>query len=243
MAGGPWPLSSPPGLYQPLEDTVVPMFFNCYLFLQKDPQIRNGFMEILPQNYSQTKPNSHLHLSTLAIAFSSVAAWTGQASLFRASEQYFTKALPKIREALQNNDDGTLDEILLSILLLSTYEVNHLIKSVNIMLLMYYQEFVAMRDWKLPVKAHLRGAIALINKRRSERLETPASSTIDHSIQTQIVGFNSHYSQAIINAIADQNHTRSVQSHGPDPESMASLQATTPAITPSNACHGRIRPS
>lgn len=125
MAGGPWPPSLPPGLYQPLEDTVVPMFFNCYLFLQKDPHIRTGFMEILPQNYSHTKPNSHLHVSTLAIAFFSVAAWTGQASLLRASEQYFTKALPKIRKALQNNVGGELDDILLSILLLSTYEVNH----------------------------------------------------------------------------------------------------------------------
>ncbi|KAJ5820302.1 hypothetical protein N7474_005893 [Penicillium riverlandense] len=170
MADGPWPPSLPPGLYQPLEDTVVPMFFNCYLYLPKDPQIRNGFMEILPQNYSHTKPDSHLHVSTLAIAFFSVAAWTGQASLLRASEKYFTKALPKIREALQNTVDGELDDTFLSILLLSTYE-----------------EFIAMRDWKLPMKAHLRGAIALINKRRSKRLETPASSTIDHAIQTQII--------------------------------------------------------
>jgi hypothetical protein len=123
MASGPWPPSLPPSLYQPLEDTVVPMFFNCYLYLPKDPQIRNGFMEILPQNYSHTKPNSHLHVSTLAIAFFSVAAWTGQASLLRASEQYFNKALPKIREALQNTVDGELDDILISILLLSTYEV------------------------------------------------------------------------------------------------------------------------
>lgn len=128
MAGGPWPPSLPPDLYQPLEDTVVPMFFNCYLYLQKDPQIRNGFMEILPQTFSHTKPNSHLHVSTLAIAFFAVAAWTGQASLLRASEQYFTKALPKIREALQNHVDGELDDILMSILLLSTYEVNHPIK-------------------------------------------------------------------------------------------------------------------
>jgi hypothetical protein len=114
----------PADLYQPMEDTVVPLFFNSYLYLPKDQYIRNGFMEILPANFSNTKPGSHLHVSTLAVAFFSVAAWTGQRSLLRASEQYFTQALSKIREALQKGEENDLDSVLLSTLLLSTYEVS-----------------------------------------------------------------------------------------------------------------------
>ena len=72
--------------------------------------------------FSDAKPQSHLYVSTLAVAFFSVVAWTGQGSLLRASEQYFTQALPKIRETLQD-ENSDLDSILLSILLLSTYEV------------------------------------------------------------------------------------------------------------------------
>jgi hypothetical protein len=123
QASGPPPFG-PVDLYQPMEDTVVPIFFNSYLYLPKDQFIRNGFMEILPANFSSTKPGSHLHVSTLAVAFYSVAAWTGQRSLFRASEQYFTQALSKIRKALQMDDESDLDSVLLSTLLLSTYEVS-----------------------------------------------------------------------------------------------------------------------
>lgn len=122
MASWPPPLG-PADLYQPMEDTIVPLFFNSYLYLPKDPHIRNGFMEILPAMFSNTQSGSYLHTSTLAVAFFSVAAWTGQAPLLRASERYFTKALPKIRDALRTNEDSEFDDILVSILLLSTYEV------------------------------------------------------------------------------------------------------------------------
>lgn len=107
-----------------MEDWVVPLFFNSYLYLPRDPHIRDGFMEILPSLYSDAEAGSHLHISTLAVAFFSVAAWTGQKSLLRTSEQYFTRALPKIRDALQSNEDSELDSTLSSILLLGTYEVS-----------------------------------------------------------------------------------------------------------------------
>lgn len=120
-----WPvyLPLPADLYQPLEDTVIPLFFNSYLYLPKDPHIRNGFMELLPEMYSNAGIGSPLHTSTLAVAYFTVAAWTGQGSLVRASQQYFTQTLPKIRQTLLSNDDSEYDRILMSILLLSLYEV------------------------------------------------------------------------------------------------------------------------
>lgn len=117
------PASIPSTVYSPMEDTVTSLFFNSYLYLPKDPLIRIGFMELLPQTYSNTKQGSHLHLSALAVSFFSVAAWTGNPSLYRSSEQFFAKAISKTRLALQDNIDGRLDEILMTVLLLSTYEV------------------------------------------------------------------------------------------------------------------------
>ncbi|KAJ5118974.1 hypothetical protein N7448_010682 [Penicillium atrosanguineum] len=153
-----------------MEDTVVPLFFNSYLYLPKDPHIQNGYMEILPSLYSNAETDSYLSISTLAVAFFSVAAWTGSEHLLRTSERYFTRALPKIRDALQRNEDGELDSILTAILLLSTYE-----------------EFVAIKHWELPLKAHLRGAIALINSRREKSLPSSPSSTIYNAVESQIV--------------------------------------------------------
>ncbi|KAJ5726262.1 uncharacterized protein N7483_007619 [Penicillium malachiteum] len=168
-----WPPYIPPAdLYQPMEDTVIPLFFNSYLYLPQEPHVRNGFMEILPELFSNARPGSYVHTSTLAVAFFSVAAWTGHAPLLKAAQRYFTQALPKIRAALLSNDDGEYDSILMSILNMSTYEI---------------QEFVAIREWETPMRAHLKGAIALINSRRSKLLESPSSSTLHHAVQTQIL--------------------------------------------------------
>lgn len=125
LTGGSWPPSfGPADLYLPMEDTVIPLFFNPYLYLPKDRYIRNNFMEMLPAKLSSAKSGSHLHVSTLAVAFFSVAAWTGQGCLLRASEKYFTQALSRIREALQRDEECDLESLLLSTLLLSTYEVS-----------------------------------------------------------------------------------------------------------------------
>ncbi|KAJ5632800.1 hypothetical protein N7490_009139 [Penicillium lividum] len=153
-----------------MEDTVIPLFFNSYLYLPKDPHIRNGFMEILPAFYSNASIGSHLHTSTLAVAYFTVAAWTGQESLLRASHRYFTQALPKIRETLLSSNDDEYGNLLMSILMLSTYE-----------------EMVAMKDWTMPVKAHLKGAVALVNSRRPEKLQDSSSSTLHNAVQTQII--------------------------------------------------------
>lgn len=103
----------------------MPLWFNSYLYLPKDPHVRNGFIEYLPMVLTKTSPGSHFHDSLMAVAFFSVAAWTGQASLLRASEKYFLQALPKLRDALAS--DLNIQQhnlVLISILLLSTYEVS-----------------------------------------------------------------------------------------------------------------------
>ncbi|KAL5361255.1 hypothetical protein BJX96DRAFT_151629 [Aspergillus floccosus] len=160
----------PGSLYFPLEDTVTSIFFNSYLYLPKDPLIRDGFMELLPESYSNTLPGSHLHLSTLAVSFFSVAAWSGNPALLRSAEQFFVKAISKTRIALQGDVDGHLDEILMTILVLSTYE-----------------EFAAMKDGRLPARAHLRGAIALLNSRGQRRLDSSYTSTMTNSVQAQLI--------------------------------------------------------
>lgn len=106
---------------------MAPLFFNTYLHLPKDPQILDGFLELLPQAYSRTERGSHLQLATLAVSFFSVAAWTGQRSLLRLSEQFFLNALPKTRKMLQHGVARNMDEILMTVLLLYKYEVRGLV--------------------------------------------------------------------------------------------------------------------
>lgn len=188
---GSWPQSfAPADLYLPIEETVLPLFFNSYLYLPKDPHVRNGFIEYLPMVLANTSPGSHFQASLMAVAFFSVAAWTGQAYLLRASEKYFLGALPKLRDALAsdlNSKEHNL--VLISILLLSTYEVRStLIGVLRTAILHMRQEFVAIKDWKSPPKAHLRGAIALINsKKKPQGEKTALTSPLYHAVQGQIV--------------------------------------------------------
>ncbi|KAJ5111034.1 hypothetical protein N7532_001569 [Penicillium argentinense] len=168
-----WPPPlGPADLYQPMEDTIIPLWFNAYLYLPQDPSVRSGFMEVLPGMYSNAPPGSHLHLSTLAVGFFTIAAWTGQGPLLRESERCFLRALPKVREALQSPKDADVDTMLVSILLLSTYE-----------------ELAATKDSEHPVRTHLRGAIALINEKRSKPTitEQAPSQQISHAIEAQII--------------------------------------------------------
>lgn len=116
-------VSIPRSIYLPMEDTVIPLFFNSYIYLPKDPQISNGFLDLLPQFYSETQAGSSVHLSLLAVSAFSVAAWTGERNSLQLAEHSFLKALRKTREILQTDIDGNLNEILLTVLLLSLYEV------------------------------------------------------------------------------------------------------------------------
>lgn len=44
-----------------------------------------------------------------------------------------------------------------------------------------------MKEWVFPLKAHLRGAIALINSRRAKSSLSSTSFTIYRAVETQIV--------------------------------------------------------
>lgn len=102
---------------------MTPLFFNSYLYIPRDPQFLDGFLEVLPQSYSNARIGSHLHLATLAVSFFSVSAWTGRRDLLRSSEKFFLQALPRIREALQCDVSHNFDDILTTVLLLNMYEV------------------------------------------------------------------------------------------------------------------------
>ncbi|THC90532.1 hypothetical protein EYZ11_010016 [Aspergillus tanneri] len=163
------PSQLPGSLSLPVEDTVASLFFNSYLFLPKDPLIRLGYMELLPKSYFDAPSDSHLRLAVLAVAYFSVAAWTGQRSLLGSAEQAFMKTVSKTRLALQGDTEQGLDELLMTILLLSTFE-----------------EFNALKENRVTNKAHLQGAIALVNSKRLGQRESPNSQTLTMAVQAQV---------------------------------------------------------
>ncbi|GLA83003.1 hypothetical protein AtubIFM56815_007194 [Aspergillus tubingensis] len=160
----------PRALVLPTDDTVTTMFFNSYIYSPRDPLILRGFMDILPDVFCYTQPGSHLHVGTLAVSYFSVAAWTGNRSFLQTAQQLFVKAIAKTREALQGDITHTVDDVLMSILLLSTYE-----------------EFCAIKENRHPRRTHLRGAVALVNSKRPEQRSSIISLILENAVQVQLI--------------------------------------------------------
>lgn len=126
-------VSIPRSVVLPMENTVIPLFFNSFIFVPKDPQVNVGFLELLPQAYSQTKFGSALHFGLLAVSFFSVASWTGHRSLLFLAQSTFIKALRSTRENLQQaNMDENINEALISVLLLDLFEVGAYSAGMNV---------------------------------------------------------------------------------------------------------------
>ncbi|RDH23289.1 hypothetical protein M747DRAFT_231926 [Aspergillus niger ATCC 13496] len=160
----------PRGLALPTDDTVTAMFFNSYIYSPRDPLILRGFMDILPDVFCYTQPGSHLHVGTLAVSYFSVAAWTGNRSFLQSAQQLFVKAVAKTREALQGDITHNVDDILMTILLLSTYE-----------------EFCAIKENRPSRRTHLRGAVALVNSKRPEQRSSIISLILENAVQVQLI--------------------------------------------------------
>ncbi|KAL4778681.1 hypothetical protein BJX76DRAFT_352423 [Aspergillus varians] len=160
----------PGGLYLPMEETVAALFFNSYIYTPRDPLIRPGSMELLPQLYAAAPFDSHLRMSALAVAFFGVAAWTRQENLLRSAQQCFGKALFRTRHALQGDVEQSYDQILMTLMLLYIFE-----------------EFISIKENKPSPKHHLQGAIALINSCSPERRNSPLSDTLTNAVQGEII--------------------------------------------------------
>ncbi|KAL2867005.1 Zn(II)2Cys6 transcription factor domain-containing protein [Aspergillus lucknowensis] len=164
------PPQIPGGLYLPMEDTVTGLFFSSYVYAPRDPLVRTGSMELLPRLYAAAPVASPVRMGALAVAYFSVASWTRQEHLLRSARQCFVNTLALTREALQGDVEKSFDEVLMAMLLLYIYE-----------------EFDAIKENRLSDKAHLRGAIALINKYRPLNRDSCLSSTLTNAVQTEIV--------------------------------------------------------
>lgn len=176
----------PGGLYLPMEETVTALFFNSYIYTPRDPLIRAGSMEFLPQLYGAAPFGSALRMSSLAVAYFGVAAWTRQESLLRSAQQCFGKALSLTRLALQGNIEQNYDDILMTLMLLYIYEVSIRMGCWG-MYGLTAQEFISIKENNPSPKHHLRGAIALINTCRPERRSSALSDTLTNAIQGEIV--------------------------------------------------------
>lgn len=73
--------------------------------------------------YNKETSDSALHLATHAVALSALGNYPGNSRLKVDARKAYGEALSKVNEAIKDPVTGTSDQILLSILMFSLYEV------------------------------------------------------------------------------------------------------------------------
>lgn len=105
------------------EQQAVNAFFSNYIQIPRHPYSRRGYLECLLPLYQNTRQDSLLSLATSAIALVVGGGQPSTQHYRNISRSYFGKALIKTSRAIRDPVESIKDETLMSVLLLSFYEV------------------------------------------------------------------------------------------------------------------------
>ncbi|KAJ4156693.1 hypothetical protein NW754_008336 [Fusarium falciforme] len=103
-------------------DTAVPFFLGHYARIGRDMGSTRGFFEMLIPAYLSQQQESALSLAVSALASEILSMWRGEANSFRSSCKSYTRAITRLRTAIQDPTERAKSATMLAILVLQTYE-------------------------------------------------------------------------------------------------------------------------
>ncbi|KAM6516110.1 hypothetical protein FALCPG4_014292 [Fusarium falciforme] len=103
-------------------DTAVPFFLGHYARIGRDMGSTRGFFEMLIPAYLSQQQESALSLAVSALASEILSMWRGEANSFRSSCKSYTRAITRLRTAIQDPTERAKPATMLAILVLQTYE-------------------------------------------------------------------------------------------------------------------------
>ncbi|KAI9723679.1 MAG: hypothetical protein M1812_000979 [Candelaria pacifica] len=161
------PLPMPPSfLYCPEEEALCYWFLN-FVMLPRHPDSISGFMEHLLPMYQNAKVDSQLSLITSATALSALGKGRGMESLMPKAYKMYSRALVAVKKAINDPVEAKKDETLMTVMLMSLYEVVNMPRQAN--------------------DHHTDGAVALVKYRGEEQLQSEMSRNLLQAVRTQMV--------------------------------------------------------
>lgn len=115
--------SLPKSLLEPPEQAAVNAFISNYVLIPRHPYSKRGYLDCLLPLYQNTRHDSLLSLATAAMALAIEGNSPSTQHYRRLSRSFFGKALVKTSKAIRDPVESMKDETLMSVLLLSFYEV------------------------------------------------------------------------------------------------------------------------
>lgn len=117
------PLSLPRSFHDSPEQQAVNGFFVNYVLIRRHPYSRRGYLDCLLPLYQNARDDSLLSLATTAMALAIEGGSPSTAHYRKLSHSFFGRALVKTSRAIRDPIESVKDETLMSVLLLSFYEV------------------------------------------------------------------------------------------------------------------------
>lgn len=106
---------------------AVPYFFRNYVLSTRHADSQKGFLELLTEMWDETRPSSLLHQATYAIGLATMSNNYKSKEMRLDARREYGKALQQLGVAIQNPKVTTTDELLMTTLLCSLYEVSILL--------------------------------------------------------------------------------------------------------------------
>lgn len=167
---------------QPSRDVALESlgyFFTNYVNTPRDPSTNIFIEHILPM-YLNTSPTSALSDAIHAVAINITSMWmVNYVDTYHARE-FYSKAVSRLKELLQDPVECKKDETLATVLMLDFYD------SLN-------QRFVHFID----TGTHQQGAVALLKHRGEDNFKTPLSQRLFNAMRSRHINYSLQAGQEV----------------------------------------------
>ncbi|KAJ9480767.1 hypothetical protein VN97_g12763 [Penicillium thymicola] len=103
-------------------DTAVPFYLSHYASMGRDMGSTRGFFELLIPAYRSERDESALSLAVSALASEILSLWRQDPSSFRSPRKSYSRAIARLRSAIQDPIERGQPATILAVLVLQTYE-------------------------------------------------------------------------------------------------------------------------
>lgn len=103
-------------------DTAVPFYLGHYASMGRDMESTRGFFELLIPVYRSEREESALSLAVSVLASEVLSLWRQDASSFQSPRKSYSRAITRLRNAIQDPTERSKPATVLAVLVLQTYE-------------------------------------------------------------------------------------------------------------------------
>ena len=145
-------------------------FFTNYVAVARNQETSRGFLDLLLSLYSNVRHDSPLSLVTSALATNLTCIWTRRGPDSQLARTYHGRALALTKEAINDPQQNTTDQLLMTVLMLE-----------------FYERLSTATRFQSSSGAHRGGAVALVEHRGSLNFQSDTSKRLLIAVRHELI--------------------------------------------------------